>query len=112
MGLKYNIIDNEDTLACAARNGIPREDLVERPCVNCGEPALLTQVQFAAYERDVERVLGDALGAVAGLLGDSTGRRTNRASALGRDGYEPGVINAFRAPKPPFCLGQGRAVSP
>ena len=41
MGLKYSVIDNEDTLACAARNGIPREDLAERPCVNCGEPVLL-----------------------------------------------------------------------
>lgn len=78
MGLKYNIIDNEDTLACAARNGIPREDLVERPCVNCGEPVLLTQVQFVAYERDVERVLGEQPLAFACVTCDREKREAKR----------------------------------
>lgn len=52
MAKNYIVIDSESAVKFAHRTGLPLTDLIERECMNCGQPVFLTRKQLVAYVQD------------------------------------------------------------
>jgi hypothetical protein len=50
-GRVYSVIDSAETVRYAFRVGLPLDDLLEFPCLGCGDVVFLTRPQHAAYMR-------------------------------------------------------------